>query len=393
MCIRDRGIDGTPNIDISAVNVVVTQRGASPTEIETQITKKVEDAVANLDNIDELSSTVVEGRSTTTINFELGTDANQATNEVRNAVSQIRPDLPQDINEPIVTKLRFSGGTVIAYAVESQQKDVATLSNLVDRTIIPRLLTVSGVGDIDRWGGKDREIRVNLDPSRMQAYRISATEVNQQIQASNINLAGGKTKLGGREQNVRTLGSAKSVRDLQKYPIRLESGNTVALNKLGAVEDGFAEAAQSAYLDRKPVVAFSVRRSTGSTLVEVEEAIKQEVENLKTTLDEDIELSVIFTRADSIRGSYHGTINSLVFGCALTVLTVGLFLRDWRATLITATALPLSIIPTFWVMKSLGYTLNGMTLLALALAIGNLVDDAICTVSYTHLTLPTIYSV
>ncbi len=372
------GIDGTPNIDISAVNIVVTQRGASPTEIETQITKKVEDAVANLDDIDDLSSIVVEGRSTTTINFELGTDANQATNEVRNSIAQIRPDLPQDINEPIVTKLKFSGGTVIAYAVESKQKDVATLSNLVDRTIIPRLLTVSGVGDIDRWGGKDREVRVNLDPNRLLAYRISATEVNQQIQAFNINLAGGKTKLGGREQNVRTLGSAKSVSDLKKYPIRLENGSRVALEKLGTVEDGFAEADQSAYLDRQPVVAFSVKRSTGSTLVEVEEAVKKEVENLKAILDEDVELSVIFTRADAIRGSYHGTINSLVFGCALTVLTVGLFLRDWRATLITATALPLSIVPTFWVMKSLGYTLNGMTLLALALAIGNLVDDAIC---------------
>ncbi len=372
------GIDGTPNIDISAVNIVVTQRGASPTEIETQITKKVEDAVANLDNIDDLSSTVVEGRSTTTLNFELGTDANQATNEVRNAISQIRPDLPQDINEPIITKLRFSGGTVIAYAVESEQKDVATLSNLVDRTIIPRLLTVSGVGNIDRWGGKDREVRVNLDPNRLLAYRISATEVNQQIQAFNVNLAGGRTKIGGREQNVRTLGSAKSVRELKKYPIRLENGSKVALEKLGVVEDGFAEATQSAYLNRKPVVAFSVKRSTGSTLVEVEEAVKKEVENLKATLDEDIELSVIFTRADAIRGSYQGTINSLIFGCALTVLTVGIFLRDWRATLITATALPLSIIPTFWVMKSLGYTLNGMTLLALALAIGNLVDDAIC---------------
>lgn len=372
------GIDDTPNIDISAVNVVVTQRGASPTELETQVTKRIEDAVANLDNIDEISSTITEGRSTTVINFELGTDSNQATNDVRNAVSQIRPDLPQDINEPIVSKLSFSGGTVIAYAVESNQKTVTELSNIVDRTIIPELLNVSGVGEIDRWGGLDREIRVDLDPERLLAYKISATEVNQQIRNYNINLAGGKTKLGGREQNVRTLGSARTVRDIRDYPVRLENGGRVALSKLGTVSDSFAEPDQIAYLNGEPVVAFAVKRSTGSTLVEVEEAIKQAVQQLRATLPKDIKLSVIFSDADSIRGSYEGTINALIFGCILTVMTVGIFLRDWRATIITATALPLSIIPTFWVMKSFNYTLNGMTLLALALAIGNLVDDAIC---------------
>ena len=372
------GIDDTPNIDISAVNVVVTQRGASPTELETQVTKKIEDAVANLDGIDEITSTVTEGRSTTVLNFELGTDANQATNEVSNAVSQIRPDLPQDINEPIVSKLSFSGGTVMAYAVESDQKDVAELSNLVDQTLIPQLLNVAGVGEIDRWGGVDREVRVDLNPERLLAYRISATDVNQQIRDYNINLAGGKTKLGGKEQNVRTLGSAQSVRQIAQYPIRLPDGGRVTLSNLGTVSDGFSEAEQKAYLDGQAVVAFAVKRSTGSTLVEVEEGIVAEVSKLKQTLDEDINLTVIFTRADDIRGSYEGTIYALVFGCVLTVLTVGIFLRDWRATVITATALPLSIIPTFWVMRSLDYTLNGMTLLALALAIGNLVDDAIC---------------
>jgi multidrug efflux pump subunit AcrB len=378
MSFLSLGINDTPNIDVAAVNVVVTQRGASPTELETQVTKKVEDAVANLDDIDEIISTVTEGRSTTVINFELGTDSNQATNDVRNAVSQIRPDLPQDINEPIISRLSFSGGVVITYAVESDQRDVADLSNLVDQTIIPSLLNISGVGEIDRWGGIDREIRIDLDPDRLLAYQISATEVNEQIRSYNINLTGGKTNLGGREQNVRTLGSAKTVADLRNYPIRLDDGGRVLLSKLGTVSDSFAEPTQKAYLNGEPVVAFAVKRSTGSTLVEVEEGIKEAVEELKTTLPEDIKLQTIFTDADSVRASYNGTINALIFGCALTVLTVGIFLRDWRATIITATALPLSIIPTFWVMKALGYTLNGMTLLALALAIGNLVDDAIC---------------
>ena len=372
------GINDTPNIDVAAVNVVVTQRGASPTELETQVTKKVEDAVANLDDIKEITSTVTEGRSTTVIDFELGTDSDRATNDVRNAVSQIRSDLPQDINEPIVSRLSFSGGVVIAYAVESDRKDVAELSNLVDQTIIPALLNVSGVGEIDRWGGVDREVRINLDPDRLLAFSISATEVNQQIRQYNINLTGGKTNLGGREQNVRTLGSARTVEEIRNYPIRLDNGGRVLLSKLGTVSNSFAEATQKAYLNGEPVVAFAVKRSTGSTLVEVEEGIKEAVAELKTTLPEDVKLQTIFSDADSVRASYNGTINALIFGCALTVLTVGIFLRDWRATIITATALPLSIIPTFWVMKAFGYTLNGMTLLALALAIGNLVDDAIC---------------
>ena len=372
------GIDDTPNIDIPVVSINVTQRGASPTELENQVTKIIEDAVANLDDIDELISTVTEGNSNTIINFELGTDADQAVNEVRNEIAQIRPELPQDINEPIVQKLAFAGGTVISYAVQSENRSVENLSNYVDKTLIPLLLNVEGVGQIDRWGGVDREVRVDLDPDRLLAYDISATEVNQQIRDFNINLAGGKIQIGGNEQNIRTLGSAKTIRELQQYPIRLSNGDTVTLNNLGTVEDAFAEPTQSAYLNGQPVVAFAVKRSTGSTLVSVEEGIRQRITELEPTLPQDITLQLIFTRADDIRGSYNGTITTLMFGCVLTVITVGVFLRDWRSTLITGTALPLSIIPTFWVMQILGYTLNGMSLLALALAIGNLVDDAIC---------------
>ena len=372
------GIDDTPNVDVPVVSINVTQRGASPTELENQVTKKIEDAVANLDDIDELISTVTEGNSNTIINFELGTDSDQAVNEVRNEIAQIRPELPQDINEPIVNKLAFSGGTVITYAVESETRSVENLSNFVDKTLIPQLLNVEGVGKIDRWGGVDREVRVDLDPDRLLAYDISATEVNQQIREFNINLPGGKIQIGGNEQNIRTLGSAKTIRELQQYPIRLSNGDTVTLNNLGTVEDSFAEPTQAAYLNGKPVVAFAVKRSTGSTLVSVEEGIRQRVAELEATLPKDIRLQIIFTRADDIRGSYNGTIMTLIFGCVLTVITVGIFLRDWRSTLITGTALPLSIIPTFWVMQCLDYTLNGMSLLALALAIGNLVDDAIC---------------
>ena len=374
------GIDEAPNIDVPIVIVRATQRGVSPTELETQVTKKIEDAVANLDGIDNLESTVTDGNSSTVIEFDLGVDSDRAINEVRNAVSQIRPELPQELDEPSVTKLQFTGGNVVTYAVSSDRRSVEDLSNLVDLTIIPELLNVSGVGQVDRLGGLDREVRVNLDPDRLQAYGITATEIDNQIAQFNVNLSGGRSEVGGREQSVRTLGSAKSVRDLRNYPIELNNGTTVPLSNFGEVVDGFEESRSRAKLNGEPVVAFAVKRSLGSTLVSVEEAVTEEIAELRETLPEDVKLKLIFTAADEIRASYRGTINSLILGCLLTVLTVGLFLKDWRVTLITGAALPLSIVPTFWVMKSLGYTLNSMSLLALALAVGNLVDDAICMI-------------
>ena len=374
------GIDESPNIDVPVVVVSATQRGVSPTELETQVTKKIEDAVANLDGIDELSSTVTDGSSRTVINFDLGVDSDRAVNEVRNAISQVRPELPQDIDEPNVTKLQFTGGTVVTYAVSSQERSVEEVSDLVDRTIIPELLNIKGVGQVERLGGLDREVRVNLDPERLQAYGITATEIDNQIAQFNINLSGGRSEVGGREQSVRTLGSAETVRDLRTYPIELNNGDTVPLSNFGEVADDFEESRQKAFLNGEPVVAFAVKRSSGSTIVTVEESVTETIAELRTTLPADVKLDLIFTLADSIRASFRGTINSLIIGCLLTVLTVGIFLRDWRVTLITATALPLSIIPTFWVMKTLGYTLNSMSLLALALAVGNLVDDAICMI-------------
>ena len=350
------GIDESPNIDVPIVIVEATQRGVSPTELETQVTKKIEDAVANLDGIDDLSSTITDGSSRTVINFDLGVDSDRAINEVRNAISQVRPELPQDIDEPSVNKLQFTGGALVTYAVVSDKRSVEDLSNLVDRTIIPELVNIKGVGQIDRLGGLDREVRVNLDPERLQAYGITATEIDNQIAQFNINLSGGRSEVGGREQSVRTLGSAKTVRDLRAYPIELDNGDTVPLSNFGEVADDFEESRQKAFFNGQPVVGFAVKRSLGSTVVSVEEAVTEAIAQLRTTLPQDVKLELIYTRADEIRASYQGTINSLVLGCLLTVLTVGIFLRDWRVTLITATALPLSIIPTFWVMKILGLT-------------------------------------
>ncbi|MBD2387805.1 efflux RND transporter permease subunit [Cylindrospermum sp. FACHB-282] len=371
------GIDINPNIDVPTVTVTVTQQGAGPAELESQVTKKVEDAVAGLGNIDNMTSTVTDGNSRTVINFILGTDSDRATNDVRNAVSQIRQNLPQEINEPIIQRLEFAGGPVITYAVKSAQRSVEELSNLVDQTISRALLAVKGVAQIKRVGGVDREIRINLDPDRLQSLGITATQVNDQIRNLNINLPGGRAEIGGSEQTIRTLGSAKSVDVLQTYEIQLPGGSSVPLSSLGTVEDKYGDVRQAARLNNQPVVAFQVLRSTGSVLVTVEEGVKAAVKELEKTLPADVKLDLIFTRADVVRQSYQSTIDELIQASVLAVIVILLFLRDWRATLITAVALPLSMIPTFAVQQALGYTLNNMTLLALALAVGNLVDDAV----------------
>ncbi|BAY08276.1 efflux RND transporter permease subunit [Calothrix sp. NIES-2098] len=371
------GIDTNPNVDIPAVSVIVTQPGAGPAELESQVTKKIEDAVAGLGNIDNMISKVTDGNSTTTINFLLGTNSDRATNDVRNAIAQIRQSLPQDINDPVVQRLDFAGGPIMTYVVKSDRRSVEELSNLTDQTISRALLAVKGVAQIKRVGGVDREIRVNLDPNRLQSLGITATQVNDQIRALNINLPGGRAELGGSEQSIRTLGSAASVDVLKTYEIVLPDGGSVPLSSLGTVEDKFGDVRQTASLNNKPVVAFQVLRSTGSVMVTVEAGVKAAVKELEKTLPPDVKLDLVFTRADVVRQSYESTIDELIQASILAVIVIMVFLRDWRATLITAVALPLSMIPTFAVQQALGYTLNNMTLLALALAVGNLVDDAV----------------
>ncbi|MDJ1172989.1 efflux RND transporter permease subunit [Roseofilum capinflatum] len=382
------GIDENPNIDVPFVSVTIVQPGAGPTELETEVTKKVEDAVASLEGVDDIRSTVTDGQSSTSIAFELNVNSDTATNDVRNAIAQIRQTLPSDIEDPVVQKINFIGQAVISYAVTSPTRSVEELSDLVDRNIGRSLLSVPGVARVDRIGGVDEEIRIDLNPARLQALGITASEVNQQIRAFNINLPGGRSQTGGTEKSIRTLGSAQTLDTLKTYRIVLPNGEDVPLTSLGEVDNRFAEPRQLSRLTIKdnpdvqqtPVVGFSVWRSSGSTLVSVEEGVQEKVAQLRQTLPEDIQIELIYTNADYIRLSYQASIDALILGSLLTVVTVGLFLKDWRATVITAVALPLSIIPTFIVMRALGYTLNDMTLLGLALSMGNLVDDAICMI-------------
>ena len=375
------GIDENPNIDVPIISVSITETGAAPSELETQITRKVEDALAGINNIKHITSTVSEGSSTTNVEFELGTNTDRALNDVRDAVLKIRQQLPAQINEPSITRLEIVGGPLATWTVSGKGHSLEELSWIIDNNISRSLLTISGVGQVSRSGGVQREIRVLLDPIKIEALGLTAEQVNTQIRNLNIDLPGGRGQVGALEQSIRTLGSAKTVDLLRSQRIAVPGGagnnGWARLDTLGRVVDGATEPRQAALLDGEPVVAFSVIRSTGSNLVEVATGVDAALAKLLTILPPDIKIEKVRTNAKYVMESYSASMDSLVIGAGLAVLVIWIFLKDWRAAVISATAMPLSVIPTFLVMKWAGFTLNNMSLLGLALVIGILVDDAI----------------
>jgi HAE1 family hydrophobic/amphiphilic exporter-1 len=371
------GIDENPNIDMPTVTVSVTESGAAPSELETQVTRRVEDAIAGIGNIKHISSTINEGSSQTIIEFELGTNVDRAVNDVRDAITRIRSQLPLTIDEPQIKRLDFSGGPFATYTISSDKRTLNDLSWLIDDQISRVLLAVPGVGQVQRSGGVDRQVRIDLDPTKLEALGVTADTVNTQVRMMNINLPGGRGYVGVQEQSIRTIGSMKSIDDLRNMRIYLNNGNWSTLGNLGTISDGQAETRQSAMLDGKPVVAFQVVRSTGSSLATAGHGVDKAIEQLKKTLPADIHINKIRSTLVYTMDSYHATVDSLVIGALLAVVVIWAFLKDWRAAGISAVAMPLSMMPTFAVMKMLGFTLNNMSLLGLALVIGILVDDAI----------------
>jgi len=371
------GIDESPNIDVPIVSVTVAQVGAAPPELESQVTRKIEDAVAGIGNVKHIRSKVNEGVSSTTIEFELETDVDRAVNDVRNEVSKIRTQLPPGIDEPVVTRLDFVGGPFVTYSVGSDRRSVEELSWITDNDISRALLGIKGVGQVERAGGVDREIRVNLDPARLESLGITADMISAQVRAVNTNLPGGRGEIGAQEESVRTLGSAPSAESLAATRIALPGGRWARLDTLGTVEDASSDQRQMAMIKNKPVVAFSIVRSSGANMVDVEEAVDKKIEALEKTLPPDIKIEKIRSQCIFVHQSYHAALDSLLIGGGLAVFVVWLFLKDWRSAVISSLAMPLSLIPTFAVMKIAGFTMNNMSLLGLALVIGVLVDDAI----------------
>lgn len=365
-----------PDVSFPLVQVTITLPGASASEVETQITRLVEAAVFDVTGVDHISSTIVQGLSVTTIEFEIGTDETQATDEVRAAVDGVRISLPRGIEEPVVKRFDVDSQPIVTYAVYAPEMTDVELSQFVDDTIARRVMLEDGVAQVARLGGVDREINVTLDPARLEALGLTAPQVNDALRTSSLDAGGGTAQIGGREQTVRVLAAAESVEELRRTIIPTGDGRTVRLSDVANVNAGAAERTGFALLDGVPVVGFQVSKSNSASDVMVETHADRAVEALGR-LYPDVRFQRIISTATNTRNSFHATVASLLEGMALAAVVVLVFLRDWRATVITALAMPISLIPSFAVMAILGFSLNLITLLALTLVIGILVDDAI----------------
>ena len=369
-------VNNFPDVDLPVVAVTVVQPGAAPTEMETQVTRIVEDAVAGLGQVRHITSTVNEGVSTTSIEFQLGTDLEKATNDVRNAVTGTRQNLPADVQEPLVQRIDFTGMPIANYVVKAPGMSPEQLSWFVNNDIAKRLLSIKGVGQVQRDGGVSREIRIKLDPGKLAAQGVTAAQVSQALKIENINLPGGRGEIANQEQAIRTVGSARSLEELRETRIPLANGRTVRLGDLGEVTDEWSEQRGRARFNGAEVVGFGVVRSRGSSEVDVGEAVDKAVEQLNAER-KDIRIEKVTSTTKNLMENYHASVEALLLGSLLAVAVVWLFLRDWRATIITSLAIPLSLLPTFWIMDLTGQSLNVVTLLALSLTVGILVDDAI----------------
>jgi hydrophobe/amphiphile efflux-1 (HAE1) family protein len=369
-------IQNFPDIDLPAVNVTLSLPGAAPAQLETEVARRVEDTLSTLQGLRHLRTTITTGRVSINVEFQLNKNLSDAVTETKNAVDQARGDIPADVMPPIITAQQIQGGPTAGYAVASTRMDEEALSWYVDDTISRAVLAVPGVGRVERIGGLQREVTVQIDPVRMAGLGITAAQVSRALRQVQQESSGGRAQIGGGEQAVRTIALARQAAELAALPIVLPNGKNVRLDEVATVTDGTGERTQAARLNGKEAVGFRVYRSREADEVTMSRGVKQAMEAL-TAADPTLTAVKIFDNTEFTVAQYEGSLQLLFEGAILAVLVVWLFLRDWRATLISATALPLSVLPAFAAMHWLGYSLNTITLLALAVMVGILVDDAI----------------
>ena len=365
-----------PSADIPVISVAVSQFGAAPAELESQVTKTVEDGISGVEGVRHISSSITDGLSLTTIQFALETNTDRALNDVKDAVTRIRSNLPQNVSEPLIQRVDVIGLPIVTYAAISPGKTPEQLSYFVDDVVKRALQGVRNVAQVERIGGVEREILVSLDPDRLQAAGLTAVDVSRRLRGTNVDLAGGRAEIGKNDQAIRTLAGAKTLNDLAGTMISLPAGGEVRLDDLGTVTDTIADRRTFARFNGEPVVALGIKRSKGASDVVVAAAVQKRIEALKTAYP-DVDLKLIDTSVDFTKGNYEAAISTLFEGAILAVVVVFLFLRDIRATIIAAISLPLSIFPAFWAMDILGFSLNLVSFLAITLSTGILVDDAI----------------
>ena len=372
-------IQNFPDIELPTIIVTASLPGAAPGQMETEVARKIENAVVSVQGLKNIYTKVQDGSVVVTCEFRLEKPLQEALDEVRSAVNGIRSDLPGDLIEPVIRKMEFTGTPVLAFTLTSPLYDEEGLSWFVDQTVTRRLLAVKGVGSVTRVGGVQRQVEIALDPVRMQALRISAADVSRQLKRVQTESAGGRTDLGGSEQPLRTIATVGSAAELADMELSVGQGGRIRLRDIASVKDTIAERRASAFLNGKPVIGFEVTRSRGASEVDVGDRVFKALDALRA-LHPDLQITNAYDFVTPVKEEYHGSMMLLYEGALLAVLVVWLFLRDWRATFVSAVALPLSVLPAFIGMWSLGFSINVVSLLAMSLVVGILVDDAIVEV-------------
>jgi len=368
-----------PDIDLPTVSVSAALPGAAPSQMETEVARKIENAIATLQGVRHIHTKVQDGMATVTVEFRLEKPTQEAVDDVRDAVARIRGDLPGDLRDPVVSKMNLAGAPILTYSIASTRMDDEALSWFVDNTVTRSLLAVPGVGAVARVGGVDRQVLVEVDPRMLLALGATAADISRQLRQTQQEAAGGRADIGGAEQTVRTVATVGAAAELAAMDIVLSDGRRIRLDQVASVRDTVAEPRSAALLDGKPVVGFEIVRSRGAGEPEVAAGVRAALDELRAA-HPDVRITEAFNFVDPVQENFDGSMRLLIEGALLAVLVVWLFLRDLRATLIAAAALPLSILPAFGVMYLLGFTLNVVTLLALSLVVGILVDDAIVEV-------------
>ena len=376
-------VNNMPAIVVPIVSVHISQPGATATEMETQITRIVENTLAGMQGSKHIASTISEGSSSTFIEFQLETDFDRAVNDTRDAVANIREQLPRSILEPQVQRVDTDGGAILIYALEAPEMRPEEASWFIDDFLSHELMGIRGVARVQRQGGIDHEITFTLDPTKLMALGVSSADISRALVQTNVDSPGGRITLSGTEYSLRTLGNVKSLELLKETRIALPNGHDVRLGDLGTITDGGAEARNISKLDGKPAITFQIFRSKGTSDVEVARKVEAKLAEIDTKCS-NVSFRQIFSLVTFTKSSFHATIANFIEGAALTILVVFLFLRDKRATLIAAIAIPLSIIPTFLILYWLGFSLNTVSLLAISLVTGVLVDDAIVEIENIH---------
>jgi multidrug efflux pump subunit AcrB len=373
---RTLSIQHMPDLDFPMVNVTLVQPGAAPPQLETEVARKVEDSLATLSGVKHLRTSIVDGQVAIAVQFELEKKLSDALIETKDAVDRVRSDLPTDLQPPTVSAQVNAAEAMLVYAVSSTRLDEEAVSWFVDNTLAKAVLGVPGVGRFERIGGVQREVRIEVDPVSLAALGVTAGDVSRALRQAQQDFSGGRAQIGGAEQAVRTIATVRQASELGALPIVLPGGRKLRLDEVASVRDTIAERTQAALLDGKPVVGFKVYRAKGNDETRIAEGVRNALARL-TAADPSLAFSQVSGSFAYTVEQYHGSMQMLYEGALLAVFVVWLFLRDWRATLIAASALPLSVLPTFAAMAWFGFSLNTVTLLALAVVIGILVDDAI----------------